>query len=159
MKKDKYYDKLCEEGLKKRYKSIPVEDRLPVGVLEPDHTELSSGQDDVSSPLSSNKQGDDVDASGHDDMSSPLLSNKECDYVDEYHDCSISNVPHLFDPILMIPTEESLLSNADLSDSMYIERNNNAIIKARRERNDALLLAKHYRDVAEKENSSDGNET
>ena len=51
---------------------------------------------------------------------------------------------------LMIPTEESLLSNADLSDSMYSERNNNAIIKARHERNDALLLAKHYRDVAEK---------
>ena len=150
MKKDKYYDKLCEEGLKKRYKSIPVEDRIPVGVLEPDNTELSSCQDDVSSPLSSNKQGDGVDASGHDDMSSPLLSNKECDYVDEYHECNISNVPHLFDPILMIPTEESLPSNVDLSDSMYIERNSNAIIKARRERNDALLLAKHYRDVAEK---------
>ena len=79
-----------------------------------------------------------------------LLSNKECDYVDEYHDCSISNVPHLFDPILMMPTEESLPSNADFSDSMYIERNNNAIIKARGERNEALLLAKHYRDIAEK---------
>ena len=150
MKKDKYYDKLCENGLKKRFKSIPVEDRLPVGILEPDHTELSSGQDDASSTLLSNKQGNGVDASGHDDISSPLLSNKECDYVDEYHDCSISNVPHLFDPILMMPTEESLPSNADFSDSMYIERNNNAIIKARGERNEALLLAKHYRDIAEK---------
>ena len=27
---------------------------------------------------------------------------------------------------------------------------NNAIIKARQERNDALLLARHYQDVAEK---------
>ena len=26
MKKDKYYDELCEDGLKKRFKSIPVED-------------------------------------------------------------------------------------------------------------------------------------
>ena len=54
---------------------------------------------------------DDIDtiASGHDDMSSPLLSNKECNYVVEYHDCSISNLPHLFDPILRMPTEKSLL--------------------------------------------------
>ena len=74
MKKDKYYDKLCENGLKKHFKSIPVEDRLPVGILEPDHTELSSGQDDASSTLLSNKQGNGVDASGHDDISSPLLS-------------------------------------------------------------------------------------
>ena len=57
MKKDKYYDKLCEDGLKKRFKSIPVEDRLPVDVLKPDRTELSSRQDDASNTLSSNKQG------------------------------------------------------------------------------------------------------
>ena len=56
----------------------------------------------------------------------------------------------MFDPILMMPTEESLPSNAYLSDSMHIERNNNAIIKARGERNDTLLLAKHYQDIAEK---------
>ena len=97
-------------------------------------------------------KGDGIDtiASGHDDMSSPFLCNKECDYVDEYHECSISNLPHLFDPILRMPTDESLPSNADLSDSMYIERNNNAIVKARGERNNILLLAKHYRDIAEK---------
>ena len=53
-------------------------------------------------------------------------------------------IPHLFDPILMMP---SLPSNADLSGSMYIERNNNAIIKAKGERNDTMLLAKHYRDI------------
>ena len=28
------------ESLKKRYKSIPVEERLPIGTVEPDETEV-----------------------------------------------------------------------------------------------------------------------
>ena len=57
-------------------------DRLPVGVLEPDHMEFSSSQDDVSlsRPLSSNKECDGVDASGQDNVSNPL-SSKEHDGI------------------------------------------------------------------------------
>ena len=42
MKNDKYYNELCEKGLKKRYRSIPINDRLPIGTLESEDTEEDS---------------------------------------------------------------------------------------------------------------------
>ena len=38
--RSKYYDKLSEDSLKKCYRSIPIEDRLPVVTIESDHDEL-----------------------------------------------------------------------------------------------------------------------
>lgn len=102
---------MCEEGLKKRYRSISTEDRLPVGVLEPDHTELSSSHDEVRDPF-------------------PVI--KDCNHVDEYQDNGNFDVPQFFDPIL-IPAEESLPSAIDLSDTVFIKKSNDAIIRARQE--------------------------
>ena len=31
---------MSEDSLKKRYRSIPIEERLPIGTLEPDETDL-----------------------------------------------------------------------------------------------------------------------
>lgn len=44
---------MCEEGLKKRYRNIPVGDRLPVGLLESDHMDLlsSTSHDEANDPL------------------------------------------------------------------------------------------------------------
>ena len=36
----KYYEKLSEDSLKKCYRSIPIEDRLPIGIMESDHDVL-----------------------------------------------------------------------------------------------------------------------
>ena len=36
----KYYNKLSEDNLKKRYRNIPIEDRLSIGIIESDHDEL-----------------------------------------------------------------------------------------------------------------------
>ena len=98
LKRDKYYNKLCEEDLKKHYRSIPVEDRLPVGILEPDQTELSSSHDEMSNNLP--------------EMSNHPPDIKQCDRIDEYPDKSNFHVPQLFDPIL-ISTQESMPSAVD----------------------------------------------
>ena len=46
---DKYYDKLSEDSLKKSYSSIPIEERLPIGILESHNDEIeelsSSGKE------------------------------------------------------------------------------------------------------------------
>ena len=48
----KYYDKLSEDSLKKSYSSIPIEERLPIGILESNNDETeelsSSGKEKVS---------------------------------------------------------------------------------------------------------------
>ena len=119
------------DSLKKRYKSIPVEERLPIGTVEPDETEdLSSVEKEceaVNKQLSDNNQNQLIEQ----------ISNRE------------SNTPQIFDPIL-VPIEESLPSCGPIpSDVVYIAQCKDNVIKARAERNDALKLAKHYRDVAE----------
>ena len=88
-----------------------------VGILEPDQTELSSSHDEMSNNLP-------------DEMSYHPPGIKQCDCIDEYPDKSNVHVPQLFDPILK-PTQESMPSDIDSNDTVYIEKNNNAIIKAR----------------------------
>ena len=109
---------MCEDGLKKRYKSIPLEDRLPVGTLESDSTENPS-QDEGRNYLSGIKEHD------------------------EYQDNISFEVPQFY-PVL-IPIEESFPSAVHSNDAIQLRKSNETIVKARQERNDALLLAKHYR--------------
>ena len=62
------------------------------------------------------------------------------------------NIPQIFDPVL-VPIEESfpscVPSPSKQSDVVYIAQCKQDVIKAKAERNDALKLAKYYRDVAE----------
>ena len=42
MKHNKYYNELCEKGLKERYRKIPINDRLAIGTLESEDAEEDS---------------------------------------------------------------------------------------------------------------------
>lgn len=123
MKHDEYYNKLCEKGLKMRYRRILINDRLPIGTLEPEDTEEDS--------TSSYKA---IHAEEHQSAVSIV------DEVENHND------DNTFDSVL-IPIEEGLPCNS--SDTVSVLMSKEAIIKARVERNDALSLAKHYRDVVE----------
>lgn len=63
-----------------------------------------------------------------------------------------NNLPPTFDPVL-VPVEESLPSPASgpskQCDIVHIIQCKSEVLKARTERDDALLLAKHYRNMAE----------
>ena len=118
MKHDKYYNELCEKGLKERYRKIPINDRLAIGTLESEDAE-------------------------EDSHSSHKVANHSADCtVDEPE----SHNDDMFDSVL-IPLTEDLPCNSN--NIVSVSMSKEAIIKARAERNDALLLAKHYRDVAE----------
>lgn len=123
MKHDKYYNELCEKGLKKRYRSIPINNRLPIGTLESEDTEEDSN------------------------------SSQQIAYTEEHQSavCTVDTVENrndvdVFDSVL-IPIEEGLPCNSN--NNVSVSMSKEAITKARAERNDALLLAKHYRDMAE----------
>ena len=100
-----------------------MENRLPIGTLEADTEE-----DLV------------IHTGDHDDNQIHSFSN-----TSEME--SIEEKTKVFNSVL-IPIEEKLPS--DLSDIAYVSKTKEEIIKTRAERNDALSLAKHYRNVAEK---------
>lgn len=123
IKHDKYYNELCEKGLKKRYRSIPINNKLPIGTLESEDTEEDINNSQMVACTEE-----------HQSAVCPV------DTVENYSNADT------FDSVL-IPIEEGLPCNSNniVSVSMCKE----AVMKARAERNDALLLAKHYRDVTE----------
>ena len=85
----KYYEKLFEDSLKKRYKSIPVEDRLPIGIMESYHDEL----DKILSPECATESVD-----------------QQFEKLKELVNME-GNLPPIFDLVLM-PVKESLPSSA-----------------------------------------------
>ena len=106
-----------------QYRSIPINERLPVGTLEPEDTEEDS--------TSSHK------VVHTEELQSAVSKVDE----EENHDDDDT-----FGSVL-IPLEEGLPCNSN--DIVSVLMSKEAIIKARAERNNALSLAKHYRDVAE----------
>ena len=123
IKHDKHYVKLCEEGMKKRYRSIFMKSRLPVGTVEADTEE------DLI-----------IHTGNHDDNQHQSFSN-----MNEMEDNEVKTEG--FNSVL-IPIEEKLPS--ELSDTAFISKTEEKIIQAQAEPNDALLLARYYRNVAEK---------
>ena len=83
---NKYYSKLSEDSLKKRYRNIPIEDRLPIGIIESDH--------ELDKIVSAECVNESVDQQ--------LEKPKEL--VD-----TEGILPPIFDPVL-VPVEESLQS-------------------------------------------------
>ena len=128
----KYYDKLSEDSLKKRYRSIPIEDRLPVGTIESDHDEL----DKINIV-----RAECVKESFDQQLEKP----KELVDTEDI-------LPPIFDPVF-VPVEESLPSPpsgpSEQCNVVHIIQCKNEVLKARTERDDALILAKHYRNMAE----------
>lgn len=126
IKHDKYYNELCEKGLKKRYRSIPIEDRLPIGILESEDTE---------------EDGHKTVNNAHEfEVENHVVKVDDCE-AEDHNENTVT-----FDSIL-VPIQESL--PYDSNNVVSVVKSKEAIIKARVERNDALLLARHYRDVAE----------
>lgn len=129
--------KLSEESLKKRYNSIPIEDRLPVGILEI----TDSVSDDETPIVISNDKNLSKDLSKQDNL------------VDAVEQCTVKDqiwLPQIRDAVLL-PIEEPLPSiSCVCENSIACTREcHEHIIKARAERNDALLLLRQYRNMAE----------
>ena len=109
--------------MKKRYRSISMENGLPVGTIEAD------AEEDLI-----------IHNGNHNDDQHQSFSN-----TNEMEDNEVKTEG--FNSML-IPIEEKLPS--ELSDTAFVSKTKVEIIQARAERNDALLLARHYRNVAEK---------
>ena len=87
----KYYEKLSEDSLKKRYRSIPVEEKLPIGIVESDH--------DKTEELSSSEKEQVSDNQHSYKLNEPV----EDVYITE------GSIPPIFAPIV-IPVDETLPS-------------------------------------------------
>lgn len=139
--RSKYYGKLSEDSLKKRYRSIPIGDRLPIGIIGSDHEGLDKERFSIG-----------VIECDHDELEAECICKsvdqqfeKPKELVDMDH-----NLPPIFDPVL-VPVEESLPSPGPSKqhDVMRILQCKDEVLKARTEHDNALILAKHYRNMAE----------
>ena len=128
---------MSEDSLKKSYSSIPIEERLPIRILE------------------SNNETEELSNSGKEKVSHIQCTtcidnpNEPIEYI---YGIEGNVPPPMFAPIL-VPVEESLPphipSQSQHSDFVHILQFKEEVLKARAERNDALLMAKHYRNMAE----------
>ena len=127
-----YQDTLLEESLKKRYKSIPVEDRLPVGPLE----------------VADDSENENSDTTCSNTNLAKSIETSENDLVH-----AVKNqirLPQIHDAVV-VPIEESLPSILCVCENSNVctRQCHEYILKARAERNDALMLLSHYRNMME----------